>query len=209
MLYESGLITLYVLLTNQPHKVLTLLMIISYWLSTFTLMDKQLFKTRIKWRPIIHNKEHLFTFMIKYIAPLCVCFILIIEHNTTSNAALISYYSLLGKSLLFIGASLYLWVLASNPYYVMTMSLQYELGHTVINNGPYTWIRHPGYLASIISISSIPFITKSLFTIPLCILWILGYLLRTYIEDQMLMRHFKGYYDYSQKTKYKLVPYIW
>ena len=209
MLYESGLITFYVLLTNQPHKILTLLIIIMYSLSAFTLMDKRLFKTRINWRPIIRNKDHLFTLLNRFVMPLSISLLLILEHHTTVDSVIITHYSILGKSLLFIGASLYLWVLASNPYYVITMSLQYELGHIVIQNGPYLWIRHPGYLASIFSILSIPLITKSWLIIPFCILWILGYILRTHIEDQMLMRHFKGYYDYSRKTKYKLVPFIW
>ncbi len=41
--------------------------------------------------------------------------------------------------------ALYMWALASNPFFSQVVRVQRERGHAVASAGPYRYVRHPGY----------------------------------------------------------------
>lgn len=51
-----------------------------------------------------------------------------------------------------LSSSLQTWAMMVNPFFAPVIRLQTELGHHLITNGPYTFIRHPGYLAMLIAV---------------------------------------------------------
>jgi protein-S-isoprenylcysteine O-methyltransferase Ste14 len=64
-------------------------------------------------------------------------------------------------------------------------------------------------MGSIIQLIGYPLLFGSLWSIiPVAILIIL-HLIRTYLEDKTLTSELRGYPEYSLKTRYKIVPYIW
>lgn len=107
------------------------------------------------------------------------------------------------------GASIVLWAKKVNKFYTEAVRIQYERYHAVITDGPYRYVRHPGYLGYMILSISAPLMLGSLTALFPSALIVLGYLARTIYEDVSLQRQFKGYYDYTKKVPFRLFPGIW
>jgi protein-S-isoprenylcysteine O-methyltransferase Ste14 len=116
---------------------------------------------------------------------------------------------LLGIILTIAGQLLFLIAQKQNKFFSSTVRIQTDRGHTVCESGLYKVVRHPAYLGLIIQTIGFPFLFGSLWSIiPVSIS--IGLLLtRTHMEDKTLKNELKGYIEYSGKTRYKLVPYIW
>jgi protein-S-isoprenylcysteine O-methyltransferase Ste14 len=97
----------------------------------------------------------------------------------------------------------------ANPYFEPTVRIQEDRDHKVITSGPYKIVRHPGYLAGILFIFSIPFYLGSLFTFIPAGIYSLLMITRTWLEDITLQKELTGYFEYTKKTKYRLFPFIW
>jgi protein-S-isoprenylcysteine O-methyltransferase Ste14 len=118
-------------------------------------------------------------------------------------------YIVIGLALLIISSVLLNWAMLENPYFEPTVRIQRDRDHKVIESGPYRFVRHPGYLAAILFIFSIPFLIGSLFSfIPAGVYTVLM-VTRTLIEDKTLQRELKGYSEYANIVKYRLIPWIW
>ncbi len=107
------------------------------------------------------------------------------------------------------GYSLGSWALIENRYFSGVVRLQSDRGHSVVSSGPYRFVRHPGYAGTVITYLAIPFLLDSVWAlIPAVILvWLLFW--RTALEDHFLQENLAGYKDFTQKTRYRLIPGIW
>ena len=55
----------------------------------------------------------------------------------------------------FIAANaLQIWAMAVNAFFSTALRLQAERGHQLVSNGPYRYVRHPGYLAMLLIVPS-------------------------------------------------------
>ena len=102
-----------------------------------------------------------------------------------------------------------LWAYVSNAHLILTSRNDKLCNQRVCTIGPYRYIRHPGYLAAIISSLCYPFILGSLFSFFPVFINIFLLIIRTYYEDKTLQIELNGYDEYSKMTKYRLFPYIW
>lgn len=117
--------------------------------------------------------------------------------------------TIIGIVLIFMGQIIFLTARNQNNFFSSVVRIQRERGHVLCDSGLYKIVRHPGYLGMILSLLSIPFITVSLWCfIPTGIAIIL-ILIRTLLEDKTLRKELDGYVEYSNKTRYKLIPFIW
>jgi protein-S-isoprenylcysteine O-methyltransferase Ste14 len=114
-----------------------------------------------------------------------------------------------GFLLLTISTILLNWAMVVNRHFESTVRIQKDRGHKVITTGPYKIVRHPGYLAGILSIISIPLIIGSGFTFIPVGIYIILVSIRTLLEDRTLQIELDGYSDYTKKVKYRLFPGIW
>lgn len=79
----------------------------------------------------------------------------------------------------------------------------------VISTGLYSIVRHPMYVGVLIMWLPIPIALGSYWglipiaTIPIAIM------LRIINEESVLTRQLAGYKEYCQKTKYRLIPFLW
>ena len=62
----------------------------------------------------------------------------------------------IGVVLFVLGTGLFLRAMAQNPFFEKTVRIQSERGHHVIDTGPYSTVRHPGYVGMFAWILSIP-----------------------------------------------------
>lgn len=116
---------------------------------------------------------------------------------------------LIGIILTFSGHIIFLVAKTQNKFFSSVVRIQSDRGHTVCETGLYKFIRHPGYFGMIISTAGFPFLLGSYWcTIPVCVSIVL-LLIRTSLEDKMLIKELNGYLEYSHKTRYKIIFGIW
>ena len=102
-----------------------------------------------------------------------------------------------------------MWAMSVNPFFSTAVRIQRERGHRVITAGPYRTVRHPGYTGTILWFFASPLALGSwwaalpmLPAVPLIVR-------RTWLEDKLLQEELKGYAEYAQKVRYRLVPGAW
>lgn len=117
--------------------------------------------------------------------------------------------SISGVILIVIGQILFLTARSQNNFFSSVMRIQKDRGHVVCDKGLYKIVRHPGYLGMIISLIALPLITTSLWSIIPTLIAIILLLIRTSLEDKTLINELDGYVEYTKKTHYKLIPFVW
>jgi len=111
--------------------------------------------------------------------------------------------------LIIAGYILSSYALVVNRFFSDTVRLQTDRGQKVISNGPYRWIRHPGYAGTILAYLATPVFLDSYWvilptiTISILMIW------RTAMEDQFLQNELEGYRAYAARVRYRLLPGIW
>jgi protein-S-isoprenylcysteine O-methyltransferase Ste14 len=118
-------------------------------------------------------------------------------------------YHLVGVLGMALGFGLFLWAMASNAYFSEGVRIQEERGHTVATNGPYHYIRHPGYSGAILAQLATPLLLGSIWAVIPSLLSAGLYVIRTSLEDKTLIAELPGYSDYVKQTKYRLLPWVW
>jgi protein-S-isoprenylcysteine O-methyltransferase Ste14 len=107
------------------------------------------------------------------------------------------------------GDALSKWAAASNRFYSRIVRIQRDREHTVITDGPYRYVRHPGYAGALVTALATPIALGSLWALVCSVLLGLPLVLRTALEDRTLHKELLGYAEYAQQTRYRLLPGIW
>ena len=112
------------------------------------------------------------------------------------------------SSILFIIAYiLYAEVLRENTYLSRTIEVQEN--QKVIDTGLYRFVRHPMYAVTIVLFLTIPLILGSIISFLIFLLYPILIAKRIKNEEMVLERDLKGYSEYKEKVKYKLIPFVW
>ena len=115
----------------------------------------------------------------------------------------------IGAILILLGEVIFLTAQKQNKFFSSLMRIQADRGHTVCDTGIYKIIRHPAYFGNIITAIGIPLILGSLWGFIPSVVSIFLTIIRTSLEDKALINELDGYSDYTSRTRYKLLPYIW
>lgn len=118
-------------------------------------------------------------------------------------------YVVPGFALFILGAVLITWAMIVNRYFESTVRIQEDRDHEVVSTGPYTFVRHPGYLSGILWMSSIPLIIGSLYTLIPVMIYSAMMILRTHLEDRTLREELPGYAEYAERVRFRLIPWVW
>ena len=102
---------------------------------------------------------------------------------------------------------MYAEVIRENAFLSRTIEVQEN--QKVIDTGLYGIVRHPMYSATIILFLSIPLILGSLISFFIMLAYIPIIAIRINNEERVLEKGLKGYKEYKQKVRYKLIPFIW
>jgi protein-S-isoprenylcysteine O-methyltransferase Ste14 len=108
-----------------------------------------------------------------------------------------------------LGDVLFAWAMASNMFFSSVVRIQQDRGHTVQSGGPYRFVRHPGYLGTIVPTLATPLALGSLWAFIPAGLLTAVMVVRTALEDKTLRDELAGYTEYAQRTRYRLVPGVW
>jgi len=107
------------------------------------------------------------------------------------------------------GYALGTWAMVENAYFSLVVRIQEERGHQVCNTGPYRFVRHPGYLGTLLFEFFVPILLGSWWALIPGALTSLLTIIRTSFEDRALQEELPGYAEFSQDTRFRLVPGIW
>ncbi len=101
------------------------------------------------------------------------------------------------------------WAMSVNRFFEASVRIQKDRGHHVISDGPYRFVRHPGYAGLIFWAIGFPLAVGSRLALYIGLAMLFSLALRTFLEDRLLHRELEGYPEYAAKVKYRLIPYIW
>ena len=104
---------------------------------------------------------------------------------------------------------LYSWSMWVNQWFSSTVRIQTDREQQVVQEGPYRYIRHPGYVAGIVMALSTAVALGSLWALIPAALVVLLLIIRTALEDRTLQNELPGYVEYARKVQYRLVPRLW
>ncbi len=108
-----------------------------------------------------------------------------------------------------LGWVINLWAMAANKYFATVVRLQRDRGQTVVAQGPYRYMLHPGYLGGIIFLLACPFVLGSWWSLIPGVLGAALLVLRTALEDRVLLAELAGYADYASRVHSRLIPGVW
>ena len=106
-----------------------------------------------------------------------------------------------------LGLALFALVLKENRYASRVIEIEKE--QKVITTGPYALIRHPMYLAALLIYVFSPLALGSYWAAIPAVLLIFILAARIRNEESVLLRELKGYREYTDQTKYRLLPGVW
>ena len=107
------------------------------------------------------------------------------------------------------GQLLFLIAQKQNRFFSSTVRIQTDRGQTVCEKGLYKVVRHPAYLGSVIQSTGFPLLFGSLWSIIPAAVSIILLVTRTGLEDKTLKTELTGYPEYCEKTRYRLIPFLW
>lgn len=98
-------------------------------------------------------------------------------------------------------------VLRENAY--LSRTIKVEENQPLIDTGLYSVVRHPMYSASVLLFLSMPLVLGSLISFAIFLIYPILIAKRIKNEEEILEKELKGYNEYKQKVKYRLIPFIW
>ena len=112
-----------------------------------------------------------------------------------------------GTVIFLLSYLMYAEVMRENAFLSRTIEIQEN--QKVIDTGLYGVVRHPMYSATLIMFLSIPLILGSIISFAIMLAYIPIIAVRMNNEEQVLEEGLKGYREYKQKVRYKVIPFIW
>jgi len=114
-----------------------------------------------------------------------------------------------GAAVFAVGLALFGWAMVSNAYFSTAVRIQDDRGQTVCRTGPYQFVRHPGYVGTVLQSLGIPLLLGSWWALSPGLIAALLMMLRTALEDRTLQAELPGYRDYAREVRFRLVPGLW
>ena len=111
-------------------------------------------------------------------------------------------------AVMFIGGYImYAEVLRENTY--LSRVVEVQENQQVIDTGLYGIVRHPMYLATVLLFLAMPLMLGSAVSFAVFLFYPVLIAKRIKDEELLLENELKGYREYKNKVKYRLIPFIW
>ena len=114
---------------------------------------------------------------------------------------------IIASVVLLVGYALYAEVLRENVY--LSRVVEVQEGQRVIDTGLYGIVRHPMYFAVTLLYLSIPLVLGSWWALLVMSPCILLLALRIKNEEQVLHQGLPGYTAYTERVRYRMIPWVW
>ena len=117
------------------------------------------------------------------------------------------FATLIGDSLIVLSYVIYYFVFMENSFAASSVRTFEE--QKVISTGPYAIVRHPKYIGDILLIAGIPLSLGTWWGLIILALTIPSLAWRILDEEKLLKQDLPGYIEYTEKVRYRLLPFIW
>jgi protein-S-isoprenylcysteine O-methyltransferase Ste14 len=187
--------------------------LVVFGLSTLTVTlylmknDPKLLEKRVKAGP--GSEKEIKQKIIQSIAQIAFIFIIVfpaIDHRFGWSTMPILVI-ILGDLLVAIGLLTVFFVFKENTFTSATIEVDQD--QKVISSGLYSLIRHPMYSGAFIMLLGVPLSLASWWGIFAIIPLILVIVWRLLDEEKFLAKNLKGYQEYCQKVRFRLIPFVW
>lgn len=115
----------------------------------------------------------------------------------------------LALGLFVAGYGFALWAMRVNPFFSTVVRIQTERGHRVVDQGPYRWVRHPGYAGALVAHLALPVALGSAWGLVPAVSGGLLLALRALREERVLQQGLGGYANYMARVRWRLFPGMW
>jgi protein-S-isoprenylcysteine O-methyltransferase Ste14 len=117
--------------------------------------------------------------------------------------------STFGLALFAAGWTLITVAMRTNVFAAPVVRHQVERGQRVIDSGPYRIVRHPMYSSVIPLLVGMSLWLGSLAGVIVAIVPTLLIGIRATLEEKFLRRELPGYAEYTTRTRFRMIPYVW
>jgi protein-S-isoprenylcysteine O-methyltransferase Ste14 len=108
-----------------------------------------------------------------------------------------------------VGLTIDVWAMRTNRFFSSVVRIQAERGHTLVTGGPYRWVRHPAYVATLGVILASGIALGSWAAVVVALPFVPFLLYRTVTEDAFLKKNLPGYEEYASRVRHRLLPGVW
>jgi len=129
------------------------------------------------------------------------------RYNWSVSVPTIGQYT--AAALVAVGYGVAVLAMITNQFFSSVARIQSERGQFVVTSGPYKFVRHPSYAGALIAAPALPFMLQTLWALVPGVVVMVVLVVRTKLEDRMLLEELEGYAEYANKTPYRLIPGIW
>jgi protein-S-isoprenylcysteine O-methyltransferase Ste14 len=171
--------------------------------------DPQLLERRLLRREKISAQKFLMLLMkLLYVSALMIAGLdYRLGWTRTATGPVPAWLTVLALAVMLAGHFWFVWVLEANRFAASV--IQIEAGQVIAAGGPYRFVRHPMYLGGVVSWLAAPLALGSFVTLPFFALVIPLLVFRLLNEEKMLRRDLPGYAEYCQRTRHRLIPFVW
>jgi protein-S-isoprenylcysteine O-methyltransferase Ste14 len=115
----------------------------------------------------------------------------------------------IGIIMMIAGVAFRLWAIrVLGRHFSLTVSV--DANHTIVQNGPYKYIRHPAYTGTFITFIGLGLALNSwLSSCVLLVIFLITYGYRIHVEETALVSQFQGAYEEYRKRTWRLIPFIY
>ena len=107
------------------------------------------------------------------------------------------------------GYGLAVWAMVANRYFSSVARIQHDRAQQVVTTGPYRFVRHPSYAGALLAALALPVMLSALWALIPGLLLVAALVVRTGLEDRMLLDGLRGYRRYARQTRFRLIPGLW
>ena len=153
--------------------------------------------------------DRLLVVIVGLLGPMVLMIVAGLDHRFSWSSTIPLFGQIIAAVLVAIGYGLAVWAMAVNPFFSAVVRIQKDRGQVVVSSGPYRYVRHPSYAGALIASLALPFMLEAMWTLVPALAIVIALIIRTALEDKMLMKEMDGYAAYSAKTPWRLFPAIW
>jgi protein-S-isoprenylcysteine O-methyltransferase Ste14 len=124
----------------------------------------------------------------------------------TSVAPGLRAFALVGMAVTF---AMFFRAMRENRFFSSVVRVQSERGHRVIDSGPYSIVRHPGYAGLLLATPFSGLALGSWLAAAIGLVMSGLILRRVLFEDAFLTKNLEGYAAYTGRVRHRLIPGVW